>query len=192
MFLCIRPLLQILWLHHGQLDDISVHPSELQSGRLTRWCHSFTSFHNNNPIIKGWWFKCSQQTQGTYCKAAVVDRRTDGRWGGCKRGVGWSRGVNYFQNKPLSVSALFFHFLICFGSCFAGILPAWSYSLGPLMKYSQRLWGDMRKVTWKVKRTKHGRRLGEGKFSYQTQLFFKGWVQLNPGTVALRLPVEVS
>lgn len=112
------------------------------------------------------------------------DRRTTM---GCKRRVGWSRGVNYFQNKLLSVWALFFHFLICFGSCFPGILPAWSHSPGPLMKYSPWLWGDMREVTWKVKRTKYGRRLGDGKFSHQTQLF-KGWVHLKPRNCCTKAP----
>lgn len=110
---------------------------------------------------------------------------------GCERRVGRRCGVNYFKNKLLSVSGLFFHFLYCLGSCFPGILPAWRYSLRPLMKYSPRLWADMRKVTWKVKRTNHGRRLGDGKFSYQTELF-KGWARLNLETVAWRLPVEIS
>lgn len=110
---------------------------------------------------------------------------------GCERRVGRRCGVNYFKNKLLFVSGLFFHFLYCLGSCFPGILPAWRYSLGPLMKYSPWLWADMRKVTWKVKRTNHGRRLGDGKFSYQTELF-KGWARLNLETVAWRLPVEIS
>lgn len=110
---------------------------------------------------------------------------------GCERRFGRRCGVNYFKNKLLFVSGLFFHFLYCLGSCFPGILPAWRYSLGPLMKYSPWLWADMRKVTLKVKRTNHGRRLGDGKFSYQTELF-KGWARLNLETVAWRLPVEIS
>lgn len=89
-----------------------------------------------------------QRPLKTWCRAAVVDG-----WGGlwwvwggreawmmgCERRVGRRRGVNYFKNKLLSVSGLFFHFLYCLGSCFLGIVPAWRYSLGPLMKYSPGL-----------------------------------------------------
>lgn len=102
--------------------------------------------------------------------------RDDGTW---KKQVGlkykrmWCE-MNYFQNKVLSVAWLYGHFLYCLVSA------AWASwvqsstacareSLRLFMKYLSSLWGDMRKVTWKVKRTKQKRRLQHcqnDKYSY--------------------------
>lgn len=51
-------------------------------GRVTRWSHPFTSIHNNKSIIKT--DDYLPQTRESYCRAAVVDRRTDGQWEGVK------------------------------------------------------------------------------------------------------------
>lgn len=89
--------------------------------------------------------------------------------------------VNYFKNKVLSVAGLYGHFLCCLVSA------AWASwvqsstacareSLRLFMKYLSSLWGDMRKVTWKVKRTKQKRRLRRcqnDKYSYWTKLLLK-------------------
>lgn len=131
----------------------------------------------------------------TWCRAAVVD-------GGAGKGGWWDVREESDGNVEWTISKTSSClFQACSSTSSTVWVPASRASCLHGGTASGRSWNIHRgcEQTWgklhgKLKGQTMGGgwgRLGDGKFSYQTELF-KGWGRLNLETVAWRLPVEIS